>query len=476
MSDKPGASRPAAQPTAKVDVPFGAHVELLRFFMGRRAELVERVQGLLNAQRQPPQHLQDRRLLARRFGDAFFTLPGVAPDRARLRGQLEEAHWASGFEPRETPGVHNDLVNPAEMMRRAFHLWAQTRWPGRNGRVRYAHTLFDVFAIRQLALLAMRVWDDGASGAGERLAEIQSLLDELRRGAPADQPVLVRDARWLIPLATSPATEALEPYFRVAERIATAFSADDRLAIQQAVARTAGGHLRSYLHYQVTQRGKSLDDGELIALVRRSNALDFSLLIDALAPLLEAYEHAVRQDDRERRLALADSVCQGVSVDPELFVERTDLLGRHSMVEELFEATDGDRRVVATPLGRRHARLLEEYEARIERVAAQLHEDCRHFRPAPGGYSPYGLLYGFTSNILEHIALKSSQPDAIARFGLEDAFTAGGADKLAWVDGWRKLPHVAPDVQKLYAYPHAFAETMFARVEDALGKRARAAA
>src|SRR5690606_25642260 len=176
MSDKPGASRPAAQPTAKVDVPFGAHVELLRFFMGRRAELVERVQGLLNAQRQPPQHLQDRRLLARRFGDAFFTLPGVAPDRARLRGQLEEAHWASGFEPRETPGVHNDLVNPAEMMRRAFHLWAQTRWPGRNGRVRYAHTLFDVFAIRQLALLAMRVWDDGASGAGERLAEIQSLL------------------------------------------------------------------------------------------------------------------------------------------------------------------------------------------------------------------------------------------------------------------------------------------------------------
>ena len=48
---------------------------------------------------------------------------------------------------------------------RAFYLWQQTRWPGRNGRVRYAHTLFNLYVIRCLELLSMRLWDDGAGAA-----------------------------------------------------------------------------------------------------------------------------------------------------------------------------------------------------------------------------------------------------------------------------------------------------------------------
>src|SRR4030095_13909026 len=89
-----------------------------------------------------------------------------------------------------------------------------------------------------------------------------------------------------------------------------------------------------------------------------------------------------------------------------------------------------------------------------------------------GAYSPYGVLYGFSSNLLEHMALKTLQPDAVTRFGLEDVFTAGGADKRAWVSGWRKLPHVEPEVAKLYDYPQAFAEEIFERVEQALRTRA----
>jgi hypothetical protein len=125
-------------------VPFQAHVELLRFFFARRDEIVERVQGLLNAQRRPLQYLQDGPLLSRHFEDCFFTLTGVAHNQSRLRGQLQEAHWANGFRPREIPELHNDLVDPGEMMVRGFRLWLQTRWPGRNGRIRYAHTLFNL--------------------------------------------------------------------------------------------------------------------------------------------------------------------------------------------------------------------------------------------------------------------------------------------------------------------------------------------
>src|SRR5262245_43565751 len=159
-------------------IPFHAHVELLQLFMAHRDEIVERIQGLLNAQRKPVQFQQDGPLLSRHFEDCFYT--GVGRDQSRLRGRLEEAHWTSGFRHRERPGLHNDLVDPAEMMVRGFHLWRETHWPGHNGRVRYAHTLFNLSVIRRLALLSMRVWDAGSSSASgrieERLSQIQGLL------------------------------------------------------------------------------------------------------------------------------------------------------------------------------------------------------------------------------------------------------------------------------------------------------------
>ena len=471
-------------------MPFQAHVELLELFLARRDELVERIQALLNAQRKPAQYLRDRQLLARHFEDCFYTVRGITPEQSRLRGRLEEAHWARGFKPREIPGMHNDLVDPAEMTRRAFHLWQQTRWPGRSGRDHYALTLFNVYLVRHLALLSMRAWDADArdaaeagvsgagdaraSGAGERLAQIQRMLDRLWSGAPADQPVFVRDARWLIPVAQSPATDDLAPYFEVADEISAAFGEDDRLEIQMAVVRMAGGHLRSYLHYYITQKGVPLDDSRLVQITRKANALDYSLLIRGLVPLLQAYEHAVQIGDAQKRLELADAICQGVSPDPELFINRIELLGAYSMVEHLFTTTptttEGHGRAVYTPMGERHVRLLEEYAAPIRRITEALYEDVQQLRPADGGYSPFGAIYGFSSNLLEHMALKSVERDAVTRFSLEDVFRTGGADKLEWVNGWRQLPHVDPQVAKLYAYRQAFAEQIFARVELALSK------
>jgi hypothetical protein len=440
--------------------------------LAQRDGIVAKIEGLLNAQRRPLEYLRDRRLLAQLFENCVYTVGGLPPDASRLRGRLEEAHWARGFKPRAIPGMHNDLVDPAEMTVRAFHLWRSTRWPGYAGRLRYAHTLFSLYLIRQLALLCMRAWDDGVSGAGERLSQAQGILDALWHLGPSDQPVLVRNVRWLIPVAQSPGTEQLAPYFEVAEQIAAIVPVDDRVQVHDAIVRMAGGHLRSYLHYQVTNKGLGLHDAALVSLSRKSNALDYSLLIQGLVPLLEAYEHAVRSGNAAKRREIADAVCQGISPDPQLFVNRVDLLAAYSMVEYLFIAADASGDVGYTPIGRRHVRLLEEYAARIGRLAAPLHEDCLHFRPSEGAYSPYGAFFGVASNLLEHMALKY---EAAARFGLEDVFTAGDADKVAWVDGWRKLPHVDREVQRLYAYSHAFAEQIFASVEHALQRRASGA-
>ena len=155
-----------------------------------------------------------------------------------------------------------------------------------------------------------------------------------------------------------------------------------------------------------------------------------------------------------------------------MLIDRVDLLAAYTMVEHLFTTTDAEGHAAYTPLGRRHVQLLEEYKARIGRLAKPLYDDCRNFKPAEGAYSPYGVLYGVASNILEHIAFKALHRDDVAPFGLEDVFVAGGADKLAWVTGWRKLPHVDRRVQRLYAFPFELAEALFARVEHALRTRA----
>jgi hypothetical protein len=142
------------------------------------------------------------------------------------------------------------------------------------------------------------------------------------------------------------------------------------------------------------------------------------------------------------------------------------------MIEHLFITTDRDGHAVYTPRGQRHVRLVQEYAARIGRVSKPLYDDCPQFRPVAGAYSPYGVLYGFSSNLIEHMALKALQPDAVTHFSLEDVFVVGHADKLAWVNGWRKLPHLKREVETLFDYPQQFAEDMFNRIEDALRTRA----
>ncbi len=97
--------------------------------------------------------------------------------------------------------------------------------------------------------------------------------------------MLVRDARWLIPLAQSPTTDELAGYFEVAKQIAETLSEEDRIEIHKAGVRMAGGHLRSQLRHVSMQKGVSLDENSLVLSTRKSNALDLALLIQGLVPL-----------------------------------------------------------------------------------------------------------------------------------------------------------------------------------------------
>jgi len=481
-------------------VPFQANVELLRLFLTHREDIVESIEAVLNAQRKPIQYLQDQSLLSRHFEDCFFARTAATATQThvqtRLRGQLEEAHWVGGFRPRQVHGLHNDLIHPAEMMIRVFYCWQQTRWPGRNGRMHYAHTLFNLYVVRCLQFLSMRIWDavpaagtqdEGPSSAGGRLAEIQGVLDELWRGSPADQPVIVRDARWLIPLAQSLITDELAPYFEVAQQVRETLPEADVLEIQKAHVRMLGGHLTSQIRYYCTKDGvpgMSLNEHSVVLRTRTSNALDFALLVQGLVVLLKAYDCALQSGDERMRIDMAGAICQGISADPELFLNRLDLLSAYSTIEHVFIATEvrdakqeaREGHVVYSSLGQRHVQLLKEYGALIDRlITPLLRDDFPRFRPGDGGYSPYGVIFGLPSHLIEHMALKALQHDAETRFSLEDVFRDDvfddrdtNAAKLAWVNGWRKLPHIDREVQRLYDYPQQFAEDVYGRIESEL--------
>ena len=467
-------------------VPFQANVELLRLFLTHRENIVESIEAVLNAQQKPVRYLQDHSLLSRYLEDCFFARTAAGASQKHLGRQLEEAHWATGFRPRQVQDLHNDLIHPAEMMIRAFHCWQQTRWPGRKGRMHYAHTLFNLYVIRRLQFLSMRLWDDGRDEgpssfaqekAGGRLAEIQGVLDELWKSSPAGQPVFVRDARWLIPLAQSLITDELAPYFEAARQVTETLPKADALEIQKAHVRMLGGHLTSQIRYYCTKDGVSINEHSVVRRTRTSNALDFAFLVQGLVELLKAYDCALQSGDEQMRLGMAGAICQGLSADPELFLNRAGLLSAYSMIEHVFIAKEAkeearEGQVVYSPAGQRHMRLLKEYSALIHRLVKSLRDDFPRFRPVDGGCSPYGVIFGLPSHLIEHMALKGLQHDAETRFSLEDVFLDDIGDdedtstaKLGWVNGWRKLPHIDREVQRLYDYPQHFAEEIYNRIE-----------
>src|SRR5690606_7480252 len=107
----------------------------------------------------------------------------------------------------------------------------------------------------------------------------------------------------------------------------------------------------------------------------------------------------------------------------------------YSVVEHLFVADDGAGRAALTPMGQRHARLVGEYVALLPGLVAALLEDLPRFAPVPGTYSPYGVIFGFSSNLIEHMTMKALQPEASIRYTLEDVFADAEPDagRLAWV-------------------------------------------
>jgi hypothetical protein len=457
--------------TERVSFSFSSHVALLAALLARRGPIAEAIEGrLLNVQGKEISRSRNRAHFAQILDSCFFDAPGLPRDLARVKGRLAAAHVADGFEPvlLDRRSHHFD---PLELIARAYDHWERRRWPGRNGRLTYARSLFAAFVLSQLQSLSLRIWDDGDEQAAGHLREIQLLLDTLNDATASN--VFVRDARWLIQTAQGPLTRDLEPYFRIAAQVSRSLAHSDRLELHKAGARLAGGHLRSQLRYRTWETQRSIGDPDVLAITRNSNSMDGALLVRDLVALLEAYAAACLAGDQEERLDLADAILQGVSADPELFLTRLDHLAPCTMIEELFIDRKDDDSAGYSTMGREHVALVARYSQLIAQQAQPLMDDAARLSPAGCAYSPFAIAYGFCADILSNMMIDGLVARPVHDVSLEDIFISrGNLDPVrARALGWEQLPR-REDEREHFDHSIEWAELIFKRLTDALRARA----
>jgi hypothetical protein len=449
---------------------FASHLTLVSLWLDRRRDIVEAIDArLLNVRDKPLSRSRDRRPFEQQWQACFFQLPGLPVELARLKGQLEARRAVERLEPMALDAFVHQL-DPLEFVVRAYEHWHAHRWPGKSGRIAFAHTLFSAFVLRQLELLTLRLWDDGHAGAGERLGAVQALLDRLNGGPSAG--TFVRDARWLVQTAQGPFTLEIAPYFRIAEHVAASFTDEERVGIHVAGAKLAGGHLRSQRRYGTWRTGLAAHDPEILAFTRNSNAMDHALLVRDLAGLLRAYRVSIADQADARRAELADAILQGIAVDPELFLVRLDLLAPYIEIEPLCVAADATGAPQRTPLGRDTVRLCGEYCALVGELAPALLDDAEALNPADQPYSPLGIVYGFAADILSNMAMDALVGHPSLGLSLEDVFAGRGRldRQIERARGWRRLPRRAGEREHFEHTPE-FAREVFDHLLQALRAR-----
>ena len=102
-------------------LPFQAHLELLQVFLAHRDDIVERIQGVLNAQRRPIEYLRDGSLLSRHFEDCFY----IGSPRAN---RVSELNWKTRIGPVDSDLVSlRDCINAATLASRLKKLGIRPR-------------------------------------------------------------------------------------------------------------------------------------------------------------------------------------------------------------------------------------------------------------------------------------------------------------------------------------------------------------
>ena len=225
--------------------------------------------------------------------------------------------------------------------------------------------LLDYHFLHILALLSLRIWDDG--DADGHLSRLNRLLGDLQGGNGSGQR-FVANAETLLLIATSHFEAVERGYGTLLARV-QALNRSHRVNIALGHAASIGSHLR--FGFEATYRRDTV-------AMREDNVADYPWLCFSLTTMMTEYirmqSEGTQGPERER---VVEAMLNGVSADPRAFV---------GTAPPSLSACEAERAGFRDGFHRYRRDLLEEFEGQ---------------RPSDRTYSPLSFFFNFSHNILK---------------------------------------------------------------------------
>jgi hypothetical protein len=255
-------------------------------------------------------------------------------------------------------------VNPDVIPVDVLHFLVRQRGADEAGTIEAA-ILLDYYFMHVLALLAMRIWDDG--GADANLDRLNALLADLQ-GPNGSGQQFADNAETLMLIGTSHYEPHEWGYGKLLEKAHT-LNHDHQFEMGLGHASSLGCHLRFGFEAQC---------GRDTLALRDDNIADYPWLCFALAAVSREYarQHAVNPAHAGLPI-LAEALLNGLTPDARAFV---------GVPPASLAASEADRSEFLELFTRHKAELLDAFE---------------RFRPTETAYSPLSFYFNFSHNVVK---------------------------------------------------------------------------
>ena len=247
--------------------------------------------------------------------------------------------------------------------------------------------LLDYYFFYLLALLSLRVWDDGR--ADENFGRLNRALGTLQ-GPDGSGQRFVSNAETLMLVATSHYEPDQRGYDLLLER-ARALGPASRFNVALGHAQAMGCHLR--FGFEATY-------GRDASYMRADNSADYPWLCFSLAELIKEYarldEAGIQGPERD---VVVEALLNGLSADAGPLV---------GAPQEFLRPCEADR---------------SDFAGRFHAYRQPLVDAFERYRPAPDTYSPLSFFFNFSQNVLKGVVIDALLWGEPWRLSLNDLLT-----------------------------------------------------
>jgi hypothetical protein len=255
--------------------------------------------------------------------------------------------------------------------------------------------LFDYYLMHLLALLSLRVWDEGDPDGN--LAQLDRLLQRLQ-GSEGSGQCFADNAATLVLIATSHFEIDEAGYDTLLAKTKT-LNAAHRIEVALGHAASMGSHLR--FGFEATYARDTV-------IMRDDNVTDYPWLSFSLATLMGEYARVSEEGAKESGAeSIVEAILNGLSPDARAFVREPPR--------------------TATPYEAERAAFC----ASFRRHQTELVAAFERYRPTPNAYSPLSFFFNFSHNVVKGMVVDALLRGKPWRLTLNDLLTAAPREEAS---------------------------------------------